>query len=234
MTILRVSEHFYSIQGEGPTVGVPAVFLRLQGCNLNCGASGGVWACDTEAVWKRGDKHPIDSFFQAFTGEYGHAFECGAHLIITGGEPLLQQSALIEWLSMFQTKPLIEVETNGTITPTDALDALVDQWNVSPKLSNSGEGHDQRLVPDALTWFEKRAYSIFKYVIKTESDINEIYDEFPWLKQLPIRRKYLMPAADNKDTLESLYPHVITLSKTRGFSLGQRFHISMWDQTTGI
>ena len=43
-----------------------------------------------------------------------------------------------------------------------------------------------------------------------------------------------MPAADNKDTLESLYPHVITLSKTRGFSLGQRFHISMWDQTTGI
>ena len=55
-----------------------------------------------------------------------------------------------------------------------------------------------------------------------------------WLKKLPIRQKYLMPAADNKDDLERLYPRIIEHSKQYGFSLGQRFHISMWNQTTGI
>ena len=53
MNTIRVSEYFYSIQGEGLTVGVPAVFLRLQGCNLDCGSSGGSWVCDTEAVWNK-------------------------------------------------------------------------------------------------------------------------------------------------------------------------------------
>ena len=43
--ILRVSELFYSIQGEGPTLGKPSVFIRLAGCNLEC-----VW-CDTKYSW---------------------------------------------------------------------------------------------------------------------------------------------------------------------------------------
>ena len=155
MTTLRVSEHFYSIQGEGPSVGIPSVFVRLQGCNLDCGASGGDWRCDTEAVWKRGEKHDIGSLFNQIINNYQSAFKLGSHLIITGGEPLLQQHALIEWLSLFKIKPFVEIETNGTIIPTNGLDALVDQWNASPKLSNSGEPTNKRIHQDALDWFSK-------------------------------------------------------------------------------
>ena len=77
----------------------------------------------------------------------------------------------------------------------------------------------------------KKAKKYFKFVIRNASDINEINSSF-WLKKLPIRQKYLMPAADNKDDLERLYPRIIEHSKQYGFSLGQRFHISMWNQTT--
>ena len=55
---LVVSEKFYSIQGEGQTMGVPAVFLRLGGCNLLCKGKG--WVCDSIEVWKKGVSTPFN------------------------------------------------------------------------------------------------------------------------------------------------------------------------------
>mgnify|MGYP001381990436 CR=1 FL=1 len=107
MKEIRVSESFFSIQGEGITVGVPAVFLRLQGCNLDCGSKGGNWVCDTEAVWKKGRKHTINDYFEDFINQYHQAFNIGAHLILTGGEPLLQQEAICEFIAQFKEKPII-------------------------------------------------------------------------------------------------------------------------------
>ena len=65
---LRISESFYSIQGEGVTSGYPAYFIRLQGCNLMCGGKDGslmkegkaTWWCDTEYVWRKGKKTDIE------------------------------------------------------------------------------------------------------------------------------------------------------------------------------
>ena len=119
MTSIRVSETFYSIQGEGPTVGVPAVFIRLQGCNLNCGSRSGSWVCDTVDVWKKGTQYSITDFFQDIMEKYNHALLDGEHLLMTGGEPLLQQAAMSEFINQFNQKPYIEVETNGTIAPND-------------------------------------------------------------------------------------------------------------------
>jgi len=61
---IRISEHFYSLQGEGKTMGVPAIFVRLQACNLLCGGygtqkdgklhDGATWRCDTLDVWTKG------------------------------------------------------------------------------------------------------------------------------------------------------------------------------------
>ena len=98
MTTLRVSEHFYSIQGEGPTVGVPAVFVRLQGCNLNCGHQSGEWVCDTVDVWKKGIPYSVEAWHELVNIHYGDALSMGAHLVITGGEPLIQQKKLLEFI----------------------------------------------------------------------------------------------------------------------------------------
>lgn len=234
MTRLRISEHFFSIQGEGASVGVPAVFVRLQGCNLMCGAHGGDWVCDTTDVWKRGHSQDIHDWHHRFTTQYRHAFDQGAHLVITGGEPLLQQDALLEWLALFDSLPVIEIETNGTIRPAPSLWGNVHQWNVSPKLRNSGESMDQRWVPAILNEFIQVPNAIFKFVVQSESDVLEVMASGMAMDQMPIRRKFLMPAADNRTDLNRLYPTVIEWAKQYGFSLGQRFHISQWDQTTGI
>ena len=209
MTTLRVSEHFYSIQGEGPTVGVPAVFIRLQGCNLNCGNKEGDWVCDTVDVWKKGTGFELDDWANMSQSLYGEALSLGAHLIITGGEPLLQQRTVFKWVSTLTPLPFIEVETNGTIMPESNFAEYVGQWNVSPKLSNSGEPIEKRINPAALAWFLKKDNAIFKFVISSQNDIEEIYQQFEDIKDLPIRRKYLMPAADNKEALSLRYPDVI-------------------------
>ena len=234
MSKLRVSEHFYSIQGEGPTVGVPAVFVRLQGCNLNCGINNGQWVCDTLDVWKKGVAHDLINWQALVNNHYSNALSLGAHLVITGGEPLLQQDALIQWLSVFKTCPFIEVETNGSVMPKADLIPFVSQWNVSPKLSNSGEAVEDRLNFEVLNYFLDMDNAIFKFVIGSETDIHEIKRLGQSFDELPIRRKYLMPAADTKKNLELMYPDIIQWAKHHGFSLSQRFHLSIWDQTTGV
>ncbi len=231
---IRVSEHFFSIQGEGPTVGVPAVFLRLQGCNLDCGQAGGTWTCDTSEVWKQGSKYDIKSFFESFWKCYKEPFLNGAHLIITGGEPLLQQQAIVDLINQFEQKPIIEIETNGTIIPIEPLSVLINQWNISLKLSNSGEPHARRIKKQCIDWFIEKNNTVYKFVISNQNDIDELEREFPWIKNTSIRQKYLMPAADNKSDLNIQYESVIELAKKRGYTLGQRFHIALWNQKTGI
>ena len=234
MTKIRVSESFYSIQGEGPTVGVPAVFVRLQGCNLNCGSQSGDWVCDTVDVWKKGTSYDIADYANELITNYNQAFSAGAHLIITGGEPLLQQDAMVELINKLPKKPVIEVETNGTIKPSNALIELVDQWNVSPKLANSGESKQKRINNESLQWFSTADNAIFKFVVSKADDITEINQTFHWVSNIATRQKFIMPAADSKRQLHDTYLQTIDWAKQSGFSLSQRFHLSMWDQKTGI
>lgn len=131
-----------TIQGEGAFTGVPSVFLRLNGCNLRCAFAGGS-ICDTAytshhpeklAPKKTTDvaKELIDIFNQH---EHVH------HLVVTGGEPMLQQTVLLQVIRDLRNKlPYIHVtiETNGTAKPTDewAKEENIF-WSVSPKLDNS-------------------------------------------------------------------------------------------------
>ena len=233
MTFIRVSEIFFSVQGEGITVGVPAVFIRLQGCNLDCGSQGGSWVCDTEAVWKQGDKHSVDDFVEIIQSLYKEPLTNGAHLIITGGEPLLQQDAINNLVDALDVKPAIEIETNGTIVPNQFLQNRVNYWNVSPKLSNSGEPQHKRITP-ALDWFTKQPNAIFKFVVTNKDDVLDVESCFPWVLSLPIRQKFLMPAADSRLDLHIKYESIIELAKINGYSLSQRLHLTVWDKKTGI
>lgn len=101
---LNVNEIFTSIQGEGRYVGTPAVFLRLQGCNLRC-----PW-CDTKKSWDEKDGTLMDLMDVAVEIE-----RAGPPLVVvTGGEPLLQFDALQELISMLPNN-LFHLETNGTL-----------------------------------------------------------------------------------------------------------------------
>ena len=94
-----VYEQFESIQGEGLWTGIPASFIRLQGCNLQC-----PW-CDTKETWL-GEAQALS------TEQIMAGVQC-KHVVVTGGEPLLHD--LTELLkALTEAGKLVHIETNGT------------------------------------------------------------------------------------------------------------------------
>lgn len=223
---LIVSEKFYSIQGEGQTVGIPAVFLRLAGCNLDC-----TW-CDSVEVWKKGTKTP---FSEVISDEWVDRLRDGAHLIFTGGEPLLHQKKIIEYLEWFSNTynfiPILEVETNGTILPEPSLRHVVDYWNVAPKLKNSNEPWDKRMDDVAITYFNSVKNSIFKFVIGNRAEFAEVLQDW---KIINMNKIYLMPQGDSKAQLAKTYPLIAELAVDMGVKFSPRLHINIWNQKTGV
>jgi 7-carboxy-7-deazaguanine synthase len=236
--ILPVSEVFYSIQGEGQTMGVLAVFLRLGGCNLLCESKN--WVCDTLEVWR---KSKATEFKDILNEEMIDAIiSKKAHLVFTGGEPLLHQAQIIEYLNWFekvyQFLPTIEIETNGTINPDLYFINYHDiYFNISPKLSTAGEQNHRnvRINPDVLIGLSFASHNvkpIFKFVISCAEDIKELEDDF--LQYLDKRKVVLMPAGSSVDELHETRQMVIDLCKTKGFRFSDRLHIVAWNKKTGV
>ena len=166
---LHVAEMFYSLQGEGRNTGCPAVFLRLQHCNLLCGRDDASWQCDTLAVWRTGQPFTFTQIIDHWQAQgWWQHLQQGARLIITGGEPLLQQPALASFLRSLQAEqlnPAVEIETNATLVPSAALDAWVTQYNCSPKGANSGNAQAQRHNATALQALADNSKAVFKFVV---------------------------------------------------------------------
>ncbi len=225
---LIISEKFTSIQGEGQTMGKKAIFLRLAGCNILCKSEH--WVCDTIEVWRKGVS---TAFENVFSRDDILNLSNGYHLIITGGEPLLHQNGIIEFLWWFKKSsgflPKIEVETNGTITPYPRLLELVDYWNVSPKLENSGVGL-VRINYEALDKFNMMEGTIFKFVVNNEDDVMEIAE----YRKMNLDKVYLMPAGSLREELEITRPKTIEWCLKYGFNYSERLHIVIWNQKTGV
>lgn len=121
----RISEVLVSIQGEGPYVGLPVVFVRFAGCNLRCRY------CDTKYAWEGGVEVDID--------ELAHRVESYniPNVVYTGGEPLLQSKALENLASALHVKHYNQmIETSASIIPEnpEELGRLIRVWILSPKL----------------------------------------------------------------------------------------------------
>ena len=239
---LAVSEVFYSIQGEGATMGKPSVFVRLGGCNLMCGGmgtqfdgelhNGATWRCDTVEVWMRAKSKP---FKDILPDDCLNAIMNDAHLIITGGEPLMQQDAVKEFIlfvrELINPNVFVEIETNGTIEPNEALRQQVDLFNVSPKLSNSGNDKSQTFNKKALKTFNEIS-SIFKFVVSNEKDYEEIMADYSEI--IDRDKVYLMPAGENQELLNQNKEYVAELCITEHFNYCTRLHIEIWNQKTGV
>src|SRR5450432_4049110 len=131
---LKLSEIFESLQGEGVSTGSPTMFVRLAQCNLHC-----TW-CDTKYTWDF-DRYNYDEEVRELGAEdVARSVNASTtrRLVLTGGEPLLQQRALAAFFEALAPDIVVEVETNGTIPPTPETLARVNHWNVSPKLRNAG------------------------------------------------------------------------------------------------
>lgn len=171
---------FATLQGEGKTAGFPSVFLRLHYCNLSCGQKGG-WQCDTDYTWDKNKaeywKEPGDWSFQEsadkIEAEWSRNFGYleSKRLVVTGGEPLLQQEKIIKLISKLPGWK-VEIETNGTIDPLPELSEC--QFNCSPKLENSGNTKRLRYKPEILRHINKIPESNFKFVASSPEDFEEI------------------------------------------------------------
>ena len=239
---LPISEVFYSIQGEGKTCGVPSVFVRLGGCNLMCGGmgtqfdgelhNGAKWRCDTLEVWTRAKLKPVEEILGE---EEITAIKNGAHIIITGGEPLMQQKGIEAFINYVKeeiySKAYFEIETNGTIQPNNFLFYNIDLWNCSPKLSNSGNEKELAYKPEVLSALNEHN-SIFKFVINDEEDWSEVVElYFPIVER---RKIYLMPAGENQELLKVNSERVAELAKKEYLKYTSRLHIDIWNKKTGV
>ena len=222
-------EIFYSLQGEGVTAGVPTVFLRLANCNLSCS-----W-CDTKYTWDWGSYDYAREVMDLSADEVCERIlelDCG-HLVITGGEPLMQQRTLEDLVhDLAERGVFCEVETNGTLVPAPQMIAAISQWNVSPKLANSGNKASRREVPDALRAFRDLHNAYFKFVVAEPADIDEVCDLIR-RHDLPSSRVLLVPEGTVPQVVLERGKWVAKACADLGFRFTTRNHILLWGDERG-
>jgi organic radical activating enzyme len=230
-------EIFASLQGEGPSMGMPVAFVRLSRCNLAC-----TW-CDTAYTWRfEGDNRPhrdgvafARKANQVTLSAQETAEQIAAlgqnRLVITGGEPLLQAGALAEMLAHLPDIS-VEIETNGTVAPPPRLDVRVDQYNVSPKLAHSGNPADLALIPERLEAWAADLRAFLKFVIAAPEDVDEV---------LELQRRYrfkpgqvfLMAEGTDTAAQRARQAWLSELCLKHGFRMSDRLHIHLYGDTRG-
>lgn len=216
------------MQGEGPSLGRRAGFVRLGRCNLAC-----TW-CDTPYTWRWSDHDPRVELSVRSVDEVVAQVEAMRVplVVITGGEPLLQQRALASLLERLRSSGHeIEVETAGTIPPAPEVVGLVDRFNVSPKLANSGNPVERRYRPDVLRAFRATGTSAFKFVAAGPDDLDEVERI---VRECGLANVWIMPEgitpADVIDRGRLLAEPVAR----RGWNLTTRLHILLWGDRRGV
>jgi 7-carboxy-7-deazaguanine synthase len=239
-------EIFHTIQGEGVSAGLPAVFIRASRCNLRC-----VW-CDTDHTWNfegtpwPHEKDAVPGYAKHQKAEVTYettpqdaarcilAYHC-PRVVITGGEPLLQEDGFLEIIRIIRAQVpdcVFEVETNGTRVPCPAFADAVDQFNVSPKLANAGMPASLRLDEGALRYFASSPKAWFKFVVSSPDDLTEIQtlETFHIISRSHV---LLMPEGRTAAELDKTASWLAEVCREQGYRFCDRLHIRLWGDRRG-
>lgn len=233
---LIVSEIFGpTFQGEGYSLGRRAIFVRLGICNLKC-----TW-CDTKYTWdwknydykKELKRIPIDEV----RSQVDELWSEGTIIVITGGEPLLQQEKIVDLINPW-TDRIVEIETAGTVMPSLSLRLERPRFNISPKLDNSGNSRISRERPDVLSYFARSypdpggPFSVFKFVVETVDDLPEV-DFLVVRYNIKPSDVYIMPEGTHRFTIIRRQRQLADEVIKRGYNMTTRLHVLTWGNDRG-
>ena len=225
---MKVSEIFYSLQGEGFLAGVPSVFIRIAGCPLRCR-----W-CDTKYAWDQtaGADYSVEKILHT-----AQQWPCN-FVVITGGEPMISPD-LPELVQKLKDQGKhITIETAGiAFIPTLACDLM----SISPKLSNSAPADpalaaihgDSRLDISVLAELIDNYKYQLKFVLDSEEDLPEIQQTIAEIGNVEPQKVMLMPQAVTRDELLAKSPMVADLCKKTGYAFCQRLQVMLWNNQRG-
>ncbi|MFI9644376.1 7-carboxy-7-deazaguanine synthase QueE [Micromonospora sp. NPDC051925] len=227
---LLVAEMFTStVQGEGPSTGRQATFVRLSRCNLACPS------CDTPFTWDT-PRYDLRAETRHLTPveviEWVLSMPADL-VVITGGEPLLQHETLTPVVvALTAAGRRVEVETNGTVAPPSELTAAVATFNVSPKLMSFAASNDaaQRINPAALTTLNATGKAAFKFVATSVDDLDEIAALVERFGLAPV---WVMPEGATAEVILERLRLLADPVIARGWNLSARLHILLWEDERG-
>jgi len=223
---LKIAELFYSIQGEGSLVGVPAVFIRTSGCNLRC-----AW-CDTPyASWQ---PEGADLTLGQIVDEV--KVHPARHVVVTGGEPMIASEIVALTGRLRALGYHITIETAGTVfQPVDC-----DLMSISPKLANStpnggwaAEHNRLRIQPDVLADLMARYQYQLKFVIQKPADLEEVRALIRAL-EADRSRVILMPEGTDRERLRERAVWLAEICKQEGFRFSPRLHVDLYGNRRGV
>ena len=212
---IKVSEIFYSIQGEGLLAGRPSVFIRLAGCPLRCKYCDTQYALDSSA----GTKMPIEEIMKKVLK---HSPD---YAVITGGEPLVSPQISPLCKKIKEHKIHITIETAGIkFVPNLACDLM----SISPKLSNAHNNEPDKagyLKIDQIAELIKNYDYQLKFVMEKIEDITEVHQILNNLKDFDRSKILLMPQAKNISQYLRISPLIVELCKANGFVFSPRLQL---------
>ncbi|GAA3388832.1 7-carboxy-7-deazaguanine synthase QueE [Streptomyces roseoviridis] len=208
-----------TFQGEGPSLGHPALFIRLSRCNLTCEC------CDTKETWDWSQYDPREvSTRQSVADLVAWVMSSPVELVvITGGEPLLQQRGLVPLIRrLLQEGRRVEFETNGTVMPDPAL--LLDgvRFNVSPKLASFGMDEAKSIAPSVLQAFVDSERAVFKFVASSIADVDRIAELVDRHGLAPV---WVMPEGTTAEAITSTTRELADAVAARHWHLTTRLHV---------
>ncbi len=227
---MKISEIFYSIQGEGSLVGMPSVFVRTSGCNLRC-----TW-CDTPYTsWNpEGQDLQIDEIL-----EQVKAFQAG-HVVVTGGEPMIAPQIVALTERLHASGMHITIETAGTVYAPVACDLM----SISPKLANStpterdggrwAAQHERlRFQPETLRQLTATYPFQLKFVVSSPEDLAEI-ETIRGVSNANPAQVILMPEGISRGALRERALWIAEICKETGYRLSPRLHVDLWGDRRGV